>query len=128
MYRKYKADINSRASALASTTRATVDDQQSAVTMGTPAMEYGFMGRSGVKVSNICLGTMTFGSSKGGLFSAVGAYIYTFLLLEQNYYARCLGDYICIHFVDSFLPISILLYSIIKMCIDMIQIACAMSC
>jgi len=94
MYRKYKADINSRASAFASSARATVDDQHSAVTMGTPAMEYVFMGRSGVKVSNICLGTMTFGNSNDGLFAAVGANI--FLFLEQNYYARCLGDYFCL--------------------------------
>jgi len=90
MYRKYKADINSRASALASATRATVDNQQSTITMGTPAMEYGFMGRSGVKVSNICLGTMTFGSSKEGLFAAVGAYIlYNCSLLQHSYNSRC---------------------------------------
>ena len=33
--------------------------------MTTENMEYNFLGRSGLKVSNICLGAMNFGSAEG---------------------------------------------------------------
>ena len=43
MYKKYKANIESR--------------------MAAPAVEYNFLGNSGLKVSNVCLGAMTFGKT-----------------------------------------------------------------
>jgi hypothetical protein len=35
----------------------------------TTDVEYNFLGKTGVKVSNICLGTMTFGKQEGGPFN-----------------------------------------------------------
>ncbi len=35
-------------------------------------MKYKFLGNTGIKVSELCLGTMTFGGSKGGIWSAIG--------------------------------------------------------
>ena len=43
MYKRYKAKIESK--------------------MAAPAIEYKFLGNSGLKVSNVCLGAMNFGKT-----------------------------------------------------------------
>ena len=49
-------------------------------------MEYRLLGRSGLKVSTITMGTMTFGRNKGGVVgSVVGVLVYGVIQLTIDY-------------------------------------------